>query len=175
MKDKNKSTFYVGRDIGTTPTPMKPAPSTNPPTDRTIRERSETPKPSGDAVHGQKLNRENPPRGGSGVALSNMEHKLSIENNFENFEEVFEGLRYFLQEKNKKYGNSALEPLGIFSKHIGKENSMAVNGILARLDDKLKRIKNADELRKNDVADIIGYLIILCRGKGWKDFTDLLD
>ena len=72
-------------------------------------------------------------------------------------------------EKNKRYGNSALEPCNIFSK-LPAENSICI-----RLDDKLNRVKNSQELRKNDIADIMGYLLLLCKSKGWQDFSDLID
>lgn len=61
----------------------------------------------------------------------------------------------FLIEKNRKYGNSVLQPINIFN------HEKINNGINYRLDDKLNRILNADTLRQNDVIDIIGYLIIL--------------
>jgi len=88
-------------------------------------------------------------------------------------EETVEAFKKFLLEKNKRYGNVALEPLVVFTKH--KNGDPATDGILQRLDDKLSRIKNADILRKNDVADIVGYLFLLCAAKGWDDFTELLD
>ena len=59
--------------------------------------------------------------------------------------------------KNQKYGNSAIEPLGIFSDLSPEE------GLKVRIDDKLKRIKNGS-LKKDDedvVNDLIGYLVIL--------------
>jgi hypothetical protein len=93
--------------------------------------------------------------------------------NQEVLQKVVDAIKYFLLEKNKRYGNSALEPLVIFTKH--KNGNRAIDGILERLDDKLMRIKNADELKKNDVADQIGYLLLLCAAKGWDDFKDLLD
>ena len=80
----------------------------------------------------------------------------------------------FLLEKNKRYGDSALEPLGVFSKHIINDED-ALNNLLIRCDDKLKRIKNADGLRKNDVADLIGYLKLICVNRNWLDFNDLID
>jgi hypothetical protein len=74
-----------------------------------------------------------------------------------------------LVEKNKRYGNSALEPVGVFNKEDpGK-------GILIRLDDKLKRIKESSEVRKNDIADLMGYLALFCVAEGWIDFTDQID
>ena len=80
-----------------------------------------------------------------------------------------DSLNRLLQEKNKRYGNSALEPLGIFNK------KSASDGIMVRLDDKLMRVKNSNELRKNDVSDVIGYLVLLCVDKGWDNFDDLID
>ena len=84
---------------------------------------------------------------------------------------VFDGMREVVLEKNRRYGDSALSPLGCFSKLSSDES------IRIRLDDKLKRIANAptSDLRKNDVADIIGYLSLLCVSRGWIDFNDLID
>lgn len=87
---------------------------------------------------------------------------------------VVMGLRDFLIEKNKRYGNSALQPNTVFSTHLGDPNP-AVNNILVRLDDKISRIQNADMLRKNDIIDMLGYLVLLTIAKGWNDFTDLVD
>ena len=85
-------------------------------------------------------------------------------------ENVTKEINKLLQEKNKRYGNSALNPLGIFNKND------ATSGIQIRLDDKLMRIKNnSGDLRKNDIADIMGYLVLLCVSKGWLDFTELID
>ena len=66
-------------------------------------------------------------------------------------------IRELLISKNIKYGNSALEPLGVFSQLSVKE------GLLVRIDDKLKRIKNGS-LEKDDedvINDLIGYLVLL--------------
>ena len=66
-------------------------------------------------------------------------------------------IREMLINKNLKYGNSALEPLGVFSQLSAKE------GLLIRIDDKLKRIKNGS-LEKDDedvINDLIGYLVLL--------------
>ena len=78
-------------------------------------------------------------------------------------------LEAFLMEKNKRYGNSALEPIQTFSK------LSSVEGILQRIDDKISRIKNSKELRKNDVVDLVGYLVLLCVNKGWTNFNDQID
>jgi hypothetical protein len=66
-------------------------------------------------------------------------------------------IRELLISKNIKYGNSALEPLGVFSQLSAKE------GLLIRIDDKLKRIKNGS-IEKDDedvINDLIGYLVLL--------------
>lgn len=71
--------------------------------------------------------------------------------------EILSEITEMLIAKNKKYGNSALEPLGVFSKLSAEE------GLLVRIDDKLKRIKNGS-LEKDDedvVNDLIGYLVLL--------------
>ena len=66
-----------------------------------------------------------------------------------------------LLQKNAKYGDASLEPVNIFSKC----NSVA--GIKMRIDDKLKRIKNAglcDET-EDTLQDLAGYLILLMIAK----------
>jgi hypothetical protein len=74
-----------------------------------------------------------------------------------------------LIEKNRRYGDSALNPPRIFGK------SDATDSIGVRLDDKIGRIANAEEPRRNDVADIMGYLVLYCVARGWTDFSDLID
>lgn len=83
--------------------------------------------------------------------------------------EVLSSMKEFLLEKNKKYGDSAINPTMIFSCDV------AENQIRNRIDDKLSRIKNSDELRKNDVVDLTGYLILLMVAKEWYDFDDILE
>ena len=70
---------------------------------------------------------------------------------------VLDEIRELLIAKNKKYGNSALEPLGVFSQLSAKE------GLLVRIDDKLKRIKNGSLERDDEdvINDLIGYLVLL--------------
>ena len=70
---------------------------------------------------------------------------------------VLSEITEMLVEKNQKYGNSALEPLGVFSQLSAKE------GLLIRIDDKLKRIKNGslDHDDEDVVNDLIGYLVLL--------------
>ena len=61
-----------------------------------------------------------------------------------------------LLKNNLAYGNSAIEPLRLFS------NATTEEQILVRVDDKLSRLKNNQTYPgDNDVDDLIGYLILL--------------
>ena len=75
----------------------------------------------------------------------------------EEVHDVLQEIEDLLVAKNEKYGNSALEPLGVFSQLSAKE------GLLVRIDDKLKRIKNGslDNDDEDVVNDLIGYLVLL--------------
>lgn len=90
-------------------------------------------------------------------------------NTHDEIEVLFHNFKEFLKEKNRRYGDSALNPIKVFS------NESAEEQIRARLDDKLRRIKNSDELRKNDVADCFGYIALLLISRGWLEFEDLLE
>ena len=35
---------------------------------------------------------------------------------------------------------------------------------------KLSRIKNSSELKRNDIADLVGYLMLLMKNNGWDNF-----
>ena len=64
-------------------------------------------------------------------------------------------VKEMLLEKNRKYGNSALNPLRLFSK------ADPIEQIRVRLDDKFSRLLNMPEDENEDVIkDIIGYLVI---------------
>lgn len=82
------------------------------------------------------------------------------------FKKAYTSLCKMQIAKDAKYGNSALHPLEIFSKH---------HPYGARIDEKLARVKYSQELKKNDVADIIGGLILLCKENNWSSFEDLID
>jgi hypothetical protein len=61
-----------------------------------------------------------------------------------------------LINKNRSYGNSALDPIRIFSKAGPREQ------LHVRIDDKLNRLmKGTDYPGDNDIDDLIGYLILL--------------
>lgn len=61
-----------------------------------------------------------------------------------------------LIEKNISYGDSALNPIRIFSKADPREQ------LHVRIDDKLNRLmKGTEYIGDNDIDDLIGYLILL--------------
>jgi hypothetical protein len=61
-----------------------------------------------------------------------------------------------LVEKNISYGDSALDPVRVFSKVD------AVEQLRVRIDDKLSRLmKGTDYAGDNDIDDLIGYLVLL--------------
>lgn len=70
--------------------------------------------------------------------------------------EVCEDIHKMLIEKNKSYGNSALDPIRCFSK------LNPIETIKIRIDDKLSRLMRGSEFGSDDsVKDIIGYLVLL--------------
>ncbi len=60
-----------------------------------------------------------------------------------------------LLAKNKAYGNSALDPVRIFSK------ADPVEQIKVRIDDKLSRLARGDAAGEDVEQDLIGYLVLL--------------
>ena len=71
--------------------------------------------------------------------------------------EVCDEIRDFLVEKNEQYGDSAINPVRIFSKASSTEQ------LLVRIDDKLSRISRGDDRIESDedvIDDLIGYLIL---------------
>ena len=72
-------------------------------------------------------------------------------------DKVTESITNLLKEKNVAYGNTALKPLGIFSK-LGSSEA-----IKARIDDKLARIANKglNDDTEDTARDLVGYLLLL--------------
>jgi len=71
---------------------------------------------------------------------------------------ICDEVKELLISKNKKYGDSALNPSRIFSK------ASPVEQLLVRIDDKLSRIKSGAGLLANDedvIMDLMGYLVLL--------------
>jgi hypothetical protein len=62
----------------------------------------------------------------------------------------------FLVAKNRAYGNSAANPVGIFAKRADP-----LLGIDVRIDDKLNRLAKGSEFPGDDtITDLCGYLIL---------------
>ena len=76
--------------------------------------------------------------------------------------QIINAMKDLLLYKNQKYGDSAINPKGIFYK------GDSTNSILIRLDDKLGRVMSntEDKPRVNDVCDIIGYCTLLLISMG---------
>lgn len=71
---------------------------------------------------------------------------------------VCDNIKELLLKKNAKYGDSAINPMRLFS------NASTIEQIYVRIDDKLNRIKQSNGKWVDDedlVQDIIGYLILL--------------
>lgn len=60
-----------------------------------------------------------------------------------------------LIEKNRAYGNSALEPIRVFSRAPRTEQ------LNVRIDDKLSRLMRGQGDGEDSVLDLIGYLVLL--------------
>jgi len=69
--------------------------------------------------------------------------------------EECDAIKAMLLEKNAAYGNSALDPLRIFSK------ASPLESIRVRIDDKLSRLSRGSDVGEDTILDLIGYLILL--------------
>ena len=67
-----------------------------------------------------------------------------------------------LIRKNQDYGNSAFNPVKIFSK------APPIEALKVRIDDKLSRIASRGEknFKEDTLLDLIGYLILLAISEG---------
>jgi hypothetical protein len=70
-------------------------------------------------------------------------------------DKVLQELKEVLIQKNKAYGDAALNPVRIFSK------ADAVEQIKVRLDDKISRLARGKEAGEDVYLDLMGYLILL--------------
>jgi hypothetical protein len=71
--------------------------------------------------------------------------------------QVCDNIKSLLLEKNKNYGDSALNPVRTFSK------ASALEQLFVRIDDKLSRIARGKGLLGSDedtIDDLIGYLVL---------------
>ena len=97
------------------------------------------------------------------MTMNEMELKISA---------VCDDIKELLIHKNRKYGNSALQPNRIFSKCSATEQ------LLVRIDDKLNRIMKGAGLLATDedvVNDLIGYLVLLKISMDSDKKNDILD
>ena len=92
--------------------------------------------------------------------------KLSVENVRGLIVQECRALEELLLEKNAGYGNSALDPIRLFSRAAPLEQ------IKVRIDDKLSRISRGDfsKVKEEDLKvvtkDLLGYLILI--RVGWR-------
>ena len=66
-----------------------------------------------------------------------------------------DSIKLMLLEKNKAYGDAALNPMRVFSKAEITEQ------LKVRIDDKLSRLARGDDAGEDVEADLIGYLVLL--------------
>jgi hypothetical protein len=70
-------------------------------------------------------------------------------------DDVLSNIRKLLMKKNESYGDSALNPIRIFSKSDSMEQ------LNVRIDDKLSRLASGLNYEGEDtISDLIGYLIL---------------
>lgn len=74
--------------------------------------------------------------------------------------ETLDTVKRTLLEKNISYGNSALDPVRVFSKASPTEQ------LRVRIDDKISRLQRGGEDTEDTVLDLIGYLILLQIAEG---------
>jgi hypothetical protein len=68
---------------------------------------------------------------------------------------ILMGVEEMLVEKNQAYGDSALNPVRVFSQASPEEQ------ILVRIDDKLSRIARGKATGEDVLRDLQGYLVLL--------------
>lgn len=79
---------------------------------------------------------------------------------------VCDDIKAMLISKNISYGDSALDPVRVFS------TSHPYEQLLVRIDDKLSRIQRGslegfDESYEDAVKDLVGYMILLLVARRW--------
>jgi hypothetical protein len=77
----------------------------------------------------------------------------------EKIKETLKELEKLLVSKNEQYGDSVMEPIGIFARGHHAEDLIRI-----RIDDKLSRlVRGNDDIESDEdiVLDLIGYLTLL--------------
>jgi hypothetical protein len=95
---------------------------------------------------------------------------LDVDENQHALGAICDAMKAMLMSKNRNYGDVASNPINVYNRQD------ALQSILARLDDKLARIKHSDTLRINDVADVAGYNMLLLSIIGTaQDILNMID
>jgi len=90
----------------------------------------------------------------SGFYEVGIDNGLKTETQY-NIVAILDKIETLLLEKNRKYGDSALNPTRVFSK------ASALEQLKVRIDDKLSRVRSSQSDEDEDVIiDLIGYLIL---------------
>ena len=97
------------------------------------------------------------PSGGMATYIPPKERLQPFDNQVD---DVLDMVGDMLKSKNKAYGNSALDPIRVFSK------ADPVEQLNVRIDDKLSRIMRGTDSGEDTELDLIGYLIIRRIAKG---------
>ena len=109
----------------------------------------------------------NPSSEDEGVSLSEFLRNAEYRNQQPtSLEKILDAVKELVLYKDKQYGNSANNPLNIFG-------SKCKYGY--RLDEKLSRVQNCNTLRKNDLVDLLGGMLLVCQEFGWDDFSEFKD
>lgn len=93
----------------------------------------------------------------SPTSTNEIKFKPKVLDTLEEAKYILDGIHEMLEEKNTAYGDSALNPLRLFSR------ADAVESLCVRIDDKINRIKNRGITpdTEDSVQDLIGYLVLL--------------
>lgn len=82
-------------------------------------------------------------------------HKEGLSETQQQIIKTCDDLKEFLLEKNRSYGDSALNPVRIFSR------ASPIEQIKVRLDDKISRLGCGKEYPGDDtIKDLAGYLVL---------------
>lgn len=80
--------------------------------------------------------------------------------------EECDAVKALLLKKNQAYGNSAIDPLRVFSKASPEEQ------IRVRLDDKPSRLSRGEAAGEDVLLDIMGYIVLLRVSRRFQEARD---
>jgi hypothetical protein len=91
----------------------------------------------------------------------------------EDVDTLMNNFKNYFDAKNKQYGSSSLELVKVFG------NGTAYTILGSRIDAILSRIaisqQRDGDIKKKDVVNLVGNLVLLMLYKGWITFDDLLE